>query len=312
VQYGSNTDFFGAKQTLLADIYTPRSDTAFNRAMIIIMHGGGFTAGNRHEPAMVYACNNLVKKGYVVASLDYRKGLDRTNPRTLYTAVLRAVQDLNGFIRYVKANAGKLNIDTNRIFITGASAGGVAVLQKAYMKIDTASSLMMNVQSLKDMEGNTNDLPNTTSIAGVYSMWGAIFDTAWIQRGDAPVGCVQSLYDHTIPWNSGKYFRSDMFMLYGSNSIYTRASNQGIQATLHAYESDQHDIGIKISPYRDSTIELMSSFFYSLINRAQQNDSSRQNEENTVLKRAYLVKAEKTDEDKFFSPTPSGEMKKER
>jgi len=299
IEYGSNTDYLGAKASLLADIYIPVNDTEINRAVIIIMHGGGFTAGNRHEPAMVFACTKLVKKGYVVASIDYRKGLDRTNPRTLYTAVLRAVQDLNGFIRYAKANAEKLKIDTNKIFITGASAGAVAVLQKAYMKIDSAAASLMNVQSIKDVEGNTNDLPNSSSVAGVYSMWGAVFDTSWIQKGDAPVGCVQSLYDHTIPWNSGKYFRSDIFMLYGSNSIYTRALNQGITTTLHGYTSDQHDLGIKVSPYRDSTIQLMASFFYQLINNNSNQKSPEQKEENTVLQRAYLVKAEAKGEKKF-------------
>src|SRR4051794_29706903 len=63
VEYGSNTDFFGVKETLLADIYSPVNDTINNRAMIVIMHGGGFTAGNRHEPAMVFASSKLVKKG---------------------------------------------------------------------------------------------------------------------------------------------------------------------------------------------------------------------------------------------------------
>jgi len=310
VEYGRNAGYSGIKDTLFADIYSPSNDTTVKRAMIIIMHGGGFVAGNRHEPAMVFVCDKLVKKGYVVASIDYRRGLDRTKPRTLYLAVLRAVQDLNGFIRYAKANAENFNIDTNKIFVTGSSAGGIVVLQKAYMKIDSVSMSLMNIQSLKDIEGNDNNLPNSSAIAGVYSMWGAIFDTSWIQKGDVPVGCVQSLYDHTIPWNAGKSFRSNIFMLYGSNSIYARALNQGITTTLHGYGSEQHDLGIKVSPFRDSTIQLMSNFFYQILTLSNQNDSIQQKDENTVVQRTYLVKTEGRKNNKFSSSTALGEMKK--
>ena len=264
VTYGSNINYTGTQQTLQVDIYLPSNDSIGNRPLIVYMHGGGFRAGKKSDTACVELCKKLARRGYVTASLDYRLGMADATTKEQSAAVIRAVQDLNAFIRYVKSTADSLNIDTAKIFITGSSAGGITVLTKAYMKIDSTAA-MFGVTSINDLEGKTNELLFSSSVAGVFSMWGALYNIEWLQQNDIPVGCVHSEGDSTIPFVSGYNRQNKSLLLYGSKSIYERALSLGIPTFLHSYNSYKHDLGLKVAPYKDTTAQLIADFFYSLL-----------------------------------------------
>lgn len=61
----------------------------------------------------------LAEAGYVVASIHYR-----TAPVSLFPA---PVEDVKSAVRYLRANAGKFNIDATHIGLWGESAGGYMV-----------------------------------------------------------------------------------------------------------------------------------------------------------------------------------------
>lgn len=264
VTYGSNTNYSGTQQNLEADIYAPAGDSVLQRPMIVYMHGGGFRAGRRFDTACVELCKKLARRGYVTASLDYRVGMADATTAEQSAAVIRAVQDLNAFIRYAKSTADSLHIDTAKIFISGSSAGGIAVLTKAYIKLDSTAALF-GVKNMNDLEGTTNELPFTSSVAGVFSMWGALYNIDWLQKNDIPVGCVHSRGDSTIPFVSGYNRQNRSLLLYGSKPITERADSLGIPTFLHAYDSYKHDLGLKVAPYKDTTAQLMADFFYRLL-----------------------------------------------
>ncbi|MBE2247396.1 MAG: alpha/beta hydrolase fold domain-containing protein [Candidatus Competibacteraceae bacterium] len=264
VVFGQNYDYQGNLITLEADIYYPAGDTASHRAAIIYMHGGGFVQGIRNTPKIIRLCRKLAKKGYVVASIDYRLGVADNSNEEMGRAQVRAQQDLNAFIRYAKANAATAKIDTNHIFLSGGSAGGASILVKAFMDISELPAYV-DTTGLGDLEGTSNLLHNSSDVFAVYALWGAVFDTLWIQSGDIPVGCVQSIYDPCIPWNSGLSCNVSGYTIYGANAIYQRAKNIGIPTTIHGYISSQHDLGLDSIPFQDSTIMFMSSFFYDLM-----------------------------------------------
>jgi hypothetical protein len=270
LSYGNNLNYQAQSTELQADIYLPDNDTAVQRAMIVFAHGGGFRNGSRNDSFIVAFCQRLALKGFVIASIDYRLGMDITAPKALQSALIRAVQDYNGFIRFAKANAAAYAIDTNKIFVSGASAGAIAAITKAYIKANRAAAL--GISSIADIEGNTNQLPNTSAVAGVYSLWGAITDTSWMENNDPPIGCVQSMGDVTVPWNVGYNKNNDEMLLYGSLPIFTRATNLGLTTTIHGYQSAKHDLGLKFAPYKDTTLQLMADFLFQII---QQIDASK-------------------------------------
>lgn len=267
--YGTNMNYSNQPTNLLIDYYLPRGDSQQQRAAVIFVHGGGFKSGHRNNDAIVELCSKLAAKGFVAASIDYRTGLYSDSETELSAAIVRSVQDLNAAIRFTKANAGQLGIDTNLVFISGASSGGITVLQKAFLKPDS-TALKLGVENAQLLEAGTNFLPNTTHVAGVFALWGALFDTAWITGNDIPVGCVHAVADSTIPFITGYNKRNGSLMLYGSLPVVQRASGQGLYTLLHAYQSGKHDLGLKVAPYKDTTLQLMGEFFEHIIEQQQQ------------------------------------------
>src|SRR5215831_1022211 len=136
VTYGSNTNCAGKTETLLADIYHPQNDNFFKRPAIIVLHGGGFKKGSRKTNTVKELSIKLSLKGYVVVAIDYRICVQKLRHGNLATHVINAVQDLNACIRYIKAHAEKWRIDTDKVFVSGASAGAIVALTKAFIKLN--------------------------------------------------------------------------------------------------------------------------------------------------------------------------------
>jgi acetyl esterase/lipase len=118
------------------DLYLPAKGNA-PVPLVIWIHGGGFTVGDKHSlprrqfgpppkpvglfgPYQIQVPNvaTLVAKGYAVVSLNYRLGT------TFMDGVLPATQDGKAAVRFLRANAGKYNLDPNRFAVWGNSAGG--------------------------------------------------------------------------------------------------------------------------------------------------------------------------------------------
>jgi pectinesterase len=79
-----------------------------------MIHGGGWNSGDR---TMLYPmATELAANGYVAFTVDYR-----LSPEAKFPA---AIFDLKYSVKWLKANAEKYNIDTNKIAILGCSAGG--------------------------------------------------------------------------------------------------------------------------------------------------------------------------------------------
>jgi acetyl esterase/lipase len=90
------------------------------RPAILFVHGGNWVAGDaRHQtgfddfPATLAA---LAAKGYVVASVNYRLAGEAHFPA--------AVQDVKSAIRWLRGRATDYDIDTTRMMVWGAEAGG--------------------------------------------------------------------------------------------------------------------------------------------------------------------------------------------
>jgi acetyl esterase/lipase len=95
------------------DIVRPK-DTSKPHPAVLLIHGGGFRAGSRKGYQAL--CIRLAKLGYVAATADYRLA-----PKAPFPA---AVYDVKAAVRYLRANAGALGIDPNKVGTLGGSAGG--------------------------------------------------------------------------------------------------------------------------------------------------------------------------------------------
>lgn len=85
---------------------------------VIIVHGGGFTGGNK-QMYVTPIFEPLTRAGFAWFSIDYRLA-----PKYPFPA---AVEDVNRAIEYVKSHAAEYKVDPKRIALLGESAGGFMV-----------------------------------------------------------------------------------------------------------------------------------------------------------------------------------------
>ena len=83
--------------------------------LFVHIHGGGFAFGDKRDDHMdAYLLG--IKRGYAVASLEYRLSGEAKFPA--------AALDCREAIRYIKTHAAEYCVDPNRIAVLGGSAGG--------------------------------------------------------------------------------------------------------------------------------------------------------------------------------------------
>lgn len=98
------------------DLAVPNFGPMTGRPVIMIIHGGGWSAGSKND--MVYRALMLdyALQGYVVANVNYRLTNEAPMPA--------CIEDVRCAVRWLKMNADELGIDPERIGSFGHSAGG--------------------------------------------------------------------------------------------------------------------------------------------------------------------------------------------
>jgi pectinesterase len=100
-------------RSLEMDIYRPKEVWGELPAVVCI-HGGGWAKGNRTSHAKI--ARALATRGYVAATISYRLSGEAPFPA--------AIQDCKAAVRFLRANAKELGIDSEKIGAIGLSAGG--------------------------------------------------------------------------------------------------------------------------------------------------------------------------------------------
>lgn len=115
----------GGGEQVMEVHFPPGHDPARSKApAVILFHGGGWGGGDRKQ--MRRACEHFAREGLVAASANYRM-LTTAEVEALPRGESRkraCVTDAKSAIRWIKAHAGELGIDRQRIVAGGSSAGG--------------------------------------------------------------------------------------------------------------------------------------------------------------------------------------------
>jgi acetyl esterase/lipase len=97
-----------------ADAFVPVTPTGTSRPAIMLIHGGGWSGGNRRQ--LLDHAKRLAERGYVTATVSYRLSAVAQWPAQL--------EDVRTRLRELVSHADDWRIDTARIGIVGSSAGG--------------------------------------------------------------------------------------------------------------------------------------------------------------------------------------------
>lgn len=244
------------RRELHLDLFRP--DKKGTYPVLILVHGGGWRAGNKS--LQVPMAQYIAKEGFVTVSVEYQLGLEAKYPA--------AVHNLKAAIRWLRANSVQYNIDTTRIAIGGCSSGGhLAMLTGLTNGIDEFEGDMgnakysSNVQAIIDIDGVVNfmapislnkkrkaDSPDIQWLGGEFTEVPAIWKEAspiyWANEKSVPV----------LFFNSG-YPRFHA----GQNELIGMYNEWGIYYDVQKFDIKMHTFWL-FNPYMDMTAKNIVDF----------------------------------------------------
>ena len=110
----------GSSQAWRLDLAMPENFGEKIRPALVIVHGGGWNAGDKRDRPYRSMLLDYALKGYVTISVNYR--LTREAP------LPACIEDVKCAVRWLKAHAEEYRVDTDRIVAYGHSAGAHLVL----------------------------------------------------------------------------------------------------------------------------------------------------------------------------------------
>jgi acetyl esterase/lipase len=196
-------------QKLLLDLYLPAENGSHPRPAIVLIHGGGWV--DFDKSTMSRMANFLAQAGFVAASVDYRllRGNENRWPAQL--------DDVQRAVRWLRANAGKYNIDPNHIGAFGHSAGAqlAALLGMEDTRDNSDPALAKyssRVQAVVDVSGPTDFLkdhdPDGDAFLAVFfggsydkvpDVWRDASPVSHVAKSDAPFLIVHGTQDQSVP-----------------------------------------------------------------------------------------------------------------
>lgn len=113
---------YGALEQQLLDVFYPDGgDGPF--PLIFYIHGGGWILGDRHSNSIACILSGALRRGFAVATVDYRLAPGARFPENLW--------DAKTAVRWARTNAAEYRFDPSRFGVIGDSAGGYFALMLA-------------------------------------------------------------------------------------------------------------------------------------------------------------------------------------
>jgi acetyl esterase/lipase len=138
------------------DVYR-RRDVQTPQPTLVFYHGGGWIAGTKESAVM--SLMPWLEMGWNVVNVEYRMARVALAPG--------AVEDAQCALRYVVGRAKDFNIDTNKIVVSGESAGGHLALAAGMIP---TSAGFTNICAGGGFAGSENAVPKVAAIINWYGI----------------------------------------------------------------------------------------------------------------------------------------------
>lgn len=121
------TDFsYGDGEANKFDLYVPADHSKENYGLVVYLHAGGFTSGDKSGDAEMLQW--LCAKGYVTAGINYTLFSEQNPDANVYTQSV----EIRESIPFVIAEAEKLGYHIDKMAVSGGSAGHALAMLYAY------------------------------------------------------------------------------------------------------------------------------------------------------------------------------------
>lgn len=198
-------------RSCVLDVAQPISDSKELRPAIVIVHGGGWSAGDKRDAVYTNLLVDYAMKGYVTFSVNYRLTHEAEMPA--------CIEDVERSVAWIKTHAAEFGVDPTRIGSFGHSAGGHL-------------SLMLGVKGLVTCAvggAPPTEIGNPNIPWSQHPEWWPI---GYIKKDTAPMLILQGSEDPIVRPNLTEDFVQKMHKV-GNKVEFIKASGQ------HGFAYDQ-------------------------------------------------------------------------
>lgn len=247
------------------DLYFPGRIRSNSIPVVMYVHGGGWVMGDKDMIQRMAWLEELRRRGYAVAAIDYRLGSDHKFPAM--------IEDAKCAVRFLRAHARVFGLAADRIGVIGDSAGG----QLASLLGLTGTSgefdgtggwnrFSARVQAVVDLYGPTDF---TASTASKSLMGRRILKAAFgTSDQDAPI-LKQASPIHHVSSNSPPFLivhgdHDKMVQIKQSENLNAALLAAGVSSTLVVVTNYSHGFTpwrLKASPDPATLAKIIADFF---------------------------------------------------
>lgn len=228
---------------LKADLFLPASATE-PTPLLIHIHGGGWTSGDKRESDGFMEFYALVQAGFAVASINYRLAPEYK--------MADMIADVRCSVRSFRAHAAEYNLNPDRFGVWGESAGAqlsalLGTMEDEISEYDNNefTAFSNRVQAVVDLFGPSDFIflfydgrkislgPTTVSIFGSDDIYDPIYTyaspTTHISKDDPPFLIVHGDKDEIIPVSqSQEFFKKLLALEVDAKMVIVKNGNHGL------------------------------------------------------------------------------------
>lgn len=240
---------------LTMDIYTPRNDSLTKRPLVMLIHGGAFFFGDKHEVEMIAQCTHLASLGYVAVSINYRMGFELTKA-SIQRCGVKAIQDAHAAMRFLTHFAEKYGIDVNEMYVGGSSAGSITAMSMVYMTDESRPKSALKKHFMGkygSLFESGNEYRDKFRVKGLVNMWGALYEIDDVVANPLPILSFHGTADKVVPCYKGYPFAqlngkkgkgklSGLYFdeMYGSHEIHEVLKTKHVHNEFYPLDSLGH------------------------------------------------------------------------
>ena len=188
---------YGTHKRQVLDVYSPQNPKG--APVVIFMHGGAFTDGEKDRTAEVYSNVSVwfARHGIVGINMEYRAA-----PEAHYPA---GTEDVRGACQWVEKNAASLGVDIKKLFVFGHSAGAAHSAAYAYGAPGSeggpkvAGSIVISGRVRAD---NLPSNPNARKVEAYYGTDASVFEERssvhWAGKDSVPTFIAIAEYENPM------------------------------------------------------------------------------------------------------------------
>lgn len=217
------------------DAYFPK-DMKPNARVIVYIHGGGWTRGDKDEFPRQLIEELVGKRGYLVVSMNYRlvkNGQDRFPAQ---------IEDVQKALEFISKNAGKYKYNGNEYTLMGGSAGAHLAMLYAY-----GYDQKKQVKTVIDLWGPTDFTDKSVRPDGsdadktVINFLGEKDEKAQVAKDASPAYHLTK--ETGVPTILFHGADDPLVKVSQAQGLYQKLQELGVPAQLEIYPGEKHGVG---------------------------------------------------------------------